>query len=219
MLKEKINELKKALLESSNLAEKMVRESIQGLLKKDENLLEKVMKKKEPMMNESEIKIDRMCTNLIARFQPEASYLRTILMVFRINYELERIGDLAVNISESARFLIKRPEVKPLIDIPMMADISMEMLRDSINSFVDIDTEVAKNVLERDSIVDGLRDQILRELITFMAADPSTIERSIHLIRISRNLERIADLSTNICEDVIFMVEGKIVKHKKDNRI
>jgi len=216
MITEKINILKKKLIEEAGLAEEMVKKSIEGLVEKKKEILEKVIKEYEPKMNEFEIELDELCTNLIALYQPEAGNLRTILMILKINNDLERIGDLAVNISQSALFLIERPLVKPLIDIPRMAEEAIEMLKDAINSFINKDTELAKSVCEKDRIVDGLRDQILRELITYMSSDPSTIERSIHLIRISRCVERIADLSTNICEDVIFMVEGKVIKHHKD---
>lgn len=216
MITEKINILKKKLIEEAGLAEEMVKKSIEGLVEKKKEILEKVIKEYEPKMNEFEIELDELCTNLIALYQPEAGNLRTILMILKINNDLERIGDLAVNISQSALFLIERPLVKPLIDIPRMAEEAIEMLKDAINSFINKDTELAKSICEKDRIVDGLRDQILRELITYMSSDPSTIERSIHLIRISRCVERIADLSTNICEDVIFMVEGKVIKHHKD---
>ena len=132
-----------------------------------------------------------------------------------MNNDLERMGDEAVNIAESSLFLIERPPVKPLIDIPRMAQEAMGMLRDSLSSLIREDTALASSVCQRDDVVDSLRDQILRELITYMASDPSTIERSLHLLRISRSLERIADLSTNICEDVIYMVEGKVIKHHR----
>jgi len=216
MLKEKLNELKKKLIEEANLAQDMVKKSIEGLIKKRREILEKVIKEYEPKMNELEIELDELCTNLIALYQPEAGNLRTILMILKMNNDLERIGDLAVNISESVLFLIEKPPVKPLIDIPRMAEESIDMLKNAINSFINKDAKLAKSVCEKDSVVDNLRDQILRELITYMSSDSSTIERSIHLIRISRCLERIADLSTNICEDVIFMTEGKIIKHHKD---
>ena len=216
MLKEKLNELKKKLIEEADLAQDMVKKSIEGLIKKRREILEKVIKEYEPKMNELEIELDELCTNLIALYQPEAGNLRTILMILKMNNDLERIGDLAVNISESVLFLIEKPPVKPLIDIPRMAEESIDMLKNAINSFINKDAKLAKSVCEKDSVVDNLRDQILRELITYMSSDSSTIERSIHLIRISRCLERIADLSTNICEDVIFMVEGKVIKHHKD---
>jgi len=216
MLEEKLNELKKKLVEEAGLAEGMVKKSIEGLIEKRNEILEKVVKEYELKMNELEIELDELCTNSIALYQPEAGNLRTILMILKMNNDLERIGDLAVNISESALFLIERPPVKPLIDIPRMVQESINMLKNAVNSFIDKDTKLAKSVCQKDTVVDNLRDQILRELITYMSSDPSTIERSIHLIRISRSIERIADLSTNICEDVIFMTEGKIIKHHKD---
>ena len=213
---EKINILKKKLIDMASLAEDMVKNSIKGLIEKRKEILEKVIKEYEPKMNELEIELDELCTNLIALYQPKAGNLRTILMILKMNNDLERVGDLAVNISESALYLIERPPVKPLIDIPRMAEESIDMLKNAIDSFINKDAELAKSVCEKDTIVDGLRDQVLRELITYMSSDPTTIERAIHLIRISRSLERIADLSTNICEDVIFMVEGKVIKHHKD---
>ena len=216
MLEEKLNELKKKLVEEAGLAEGMVKKSIEGLIEKREKILEKGVKEYEPKMNELEIELDELCTNLIALYQPEAGNLRTILMILKMNNDLERIGDLAVNISESALYLVERPPVKPLIDIPRMAQESISMLKNAVNSFINKDTKLAKSVCEKDTIVDNLKDQILRELITYMSSDASTIERSLHLIRISRSLERIADLSTNICEDVIFITEGKVIKHHKD---
>ncbi len=216
MIEGKLDELKKKLVEEAGLAEDMVKKSIEGLVEKRKEILEKVIREYEPKMNELEIELDEFCTNLIALYQPEAGNLRTILMILKINNDLERIGDLAVNISESALFLIERPLVKPLIDIPRMAEETISMLKNAVDSFINKDANLAKSVCEKDAVVDNLRDQILRELITYMSSDPSTIERSIHLIRISRCLERIADLSTNICEDVIFMVEGKVIKHHKD---
>lgn len=213
---ERINELKQRLMEFATLIENMIVKSTDGLLKKKRDLLLEVMEKDEPKANDFEIEIDEICTNLIAQFAPKAVDLRTILMVMQMNNDLERMGDLAVNICQSSVFLIERPLVKPLIDIPRMAQETISILKDSIDSFIKEDATLAKNVCERDDVVDNLRDQILRELITFMTSDPTTVERSIHLMRISNNLERIADLSTNVCEDVIFMVNGRVIKHHKD---
>ena len=216
MFEEKLNELKKKLIEEASFAENMVKKSIEGLIERRKEILDNVINEHEPRMNELEIKLDELCINFIALYQPEAVDLRTVLMILKTNNDLERIGDLAVNISESALFLIERPLVKPLIDLPRMAEETVGMLKDTIDSFINKDAKLARLVCERDATVDNLRDQILRELITYMSSDPSTIERSIHLIRISRSLERIADLSTNISEDVIFMVQGKVIKHHKD---
>jgi phosphate transport system protein len=213
MLRENLETLKEKLIESASLVEDMIGKSIRGLIERDENLLSEVTEQDEVKENTLEIEIDEVCIHLIACYQPQATDLRTILMILKMNNDLERIGDEAVNISESALFLIDKPEVKPLIDIPRMADESEMMLKDTLKSLINEDTRLAKEVCKRDDIVDGLRDQILRELTTFMASDPATIERSLRLIRVSRSLERIADLCTNICEDVIYMVEGRTIKH------
>ena len=205
--------LKRELLEFASLVERMIEDSISGLLKKDTHLLKTVIEQHEPKANRFEIEIDETCVGLIAQYQPKVKELRTILMVMQMNNDLERVGDHAVNIAESALFIIERPAVKPLIDIPRMADLSIKMLKDSLQSFTNEDTELARSVCERDSEVDALGEQVLRELITYMSADTSTIERSLHLLRISRNLERIGDLSTNICEDTIFITEGRVIKH------
>jgi phosphate transport system protein len=213
MFYEKLNRLKEKIIEQGNLVESMIEKSIRGLLNKDKALLLEVLQVDEPRTNEMEIEIDEMCINLIARFQPEARDLRTVIMILKMNNDLERIGDMAVNISESALYLIERPQVKPMIDLPKMAEETIQMLKDGIDSFIKSDAKLAKSVCERDDIVDAYRDQILRELITCMISDPTTIERAIHIDRISRNLERIADLATNIGEDVVYIVEGKIIKH------
>jgi len=215
MLKEELHTLKERLMESASLVEGMIDKSIKGLSGRVRDLLLEVMEKDEVRENELELEIEEICIELLARYQPQAKDLRSILMILKMNNDLERMGDEAVNIAESSLYLIERPPVKPLIDIPRMAQEAMRMLRDSLLSFVREDTALASSVCKRDDVVDGLRDQILRELITYMASDPSTIERSLHLLRISRSLERIADLSTNICEDVIYIVEGKVIKHHK----
>ena len=216
MLEEKIAELRKTLIGYAILVEKMIDDSIQGLLKNDQALLLKVIEKSERKANETEILIDDMCTTIIAQFGPKAKDLRTVLMSLKINNDLERIADHAVNTAESGLFLITQPLVKPLLDIPRMAEATIDMLRDAVSAFVNEDPDMAVSVCDRDQIVDDLASQILRELITYMIADPTTIERALHLLKIARNLERTADLSTNISEDVIYMIEGKVIKHQQD---
>jgi len=218
MLNEKITSLKKELIEYATFVERMIEKSIQGLLKNEENILKAILTREEPKANEIEIHLDELCTTAIAQYEPRAKDLRTILMILKMNNDLERIADHAVNIAESAIFLIARPPVKPLIDIPNLSEIVIKMVKDSIRSFVNETPSLAKEVCSRDFKVNALRDQILRELITFMASDPTTIERSIHLLRIASNLERIGDLTTNICEDVIYAVQGKVIKHHKDEQ-
>jgi phosphate transport system protein len=142
-----------------------------------------------------------------------AKDLRTILMIFKMNEDLERMADHTVNISQSSLRLLENPAVKPLIDIPEMASVAAQMVTDSITAFINEDQALAILVCERDNIIDSLRDKTYQELIDLMRADPANISRCLDLMRIARNLERIADLSTNLCEEVIFMVEGKIIKH------
>ncbi|MGD0663274.1 MAG: phosphate signaling complex protein PhoU [Syntrophorhabdales bacterium] len=213
MLDEKMVDLKRELTEYSTLVQGMIERSIEGLLKKQRLGLLDIIEKDEPRANEWEITLDELCIYTIAQFAPRAKDLRTILMALRINNDLERMGDHAVNIAEDALFLIERPQVKPLIDIPRMAEEATHMVRDSLFSFFHEDSALAKSVCERDSIVDRYAEQSLRELITYMSADPTIVERASRLLNIARNLERIADLSTNIAEDVIFMVEGQLIKH------
>ena len=213
MLKAKITDIKRELIGFASLVEHMIEKSIKGLLdNKRESLLD-ILENDEPKANSLELELDELCTTLIAQFEPRAKDLRTILMIAKMSNDLERMGDHAVNIAESSLFLIERPLLKSMFDIPRMAELTTKMLRDSIDSFINEDTNLAKDVCKRDSTVDDLKDQLLRELITFMNSDSTTIERSLHLIRISGNLERIADLSTNICEDVIFIAKGKVIEH------
>ena len=218
MLEEKMAGLKRRIAEYAGLAESMIEKAVRGLLEKKRDLLVEVIETDEPAANDFEIEVDEACTTLIAQYQPKAKDLRTILMVMKMGNDLERIGDHAVNIAESGLYLIERPQVKPFVDIPRMSEVTIKMLKDGIQAFINEDADLAKSVCERDSIVDELRIQILRELITFMVSDATTIERCLHLIRVSGNLERIADLSTNMCEEVIFMVKGRVIKHHFDER-
>jgi phosphate transport system protein len=216
MHEEKIIRLKRDITAFASLVEKMIESSIDGLVKKNRAILDEVIDEMEERANGFEIDVDEQCIALIAQFGPKARDLRTILMVMQINNDLERMADHAVNIAESARYLIEHPQVKPLIDIPRMADISTQMLKDGVNAFIEENPGLAQSVFTRDEDVDNLGEQILRELITFMTADPTTIERSLHILRVARELERIADLSTNMCEDTIFMVQGRVIKHHKE---
>ncbi len=216
MLIEKMTELKRQLIEFTALIESMIGKSIQGLLDKKEDLLKDVIESDEPRANQYDREIDELCTVLIAQFEPLARDLRTVLMILKMNKDLERMGDHAVNISESAIFLISRPFLRQASsDIRIMAQTTMTMLKDSINAFVNEDVPLAAAVCERDSIVDHLGDTLLEELTGLMKGERDGIERSLHLMRISHNLERVADLSTNICEEVIYIVEGRDIKHHK----
>jgi phosphate transport system protein len=186
--------------------------SIKALKDRAEGLAQDVLEREE-IINNLEIEIDESCLKLLALRQPMAGDLRFITSAMKISAELERMGDLAVNIAERSLELIKHPQLKPLIDIPRMAVMAQAMVRDSLNAFINRDEKLARSVCERDDKVDCLNDQILRELLTYMMEDPETINRAVDLILVGRHLERIADHATNIGEDVIYMVKGKTIKH------
>jgi phosphate transport system protein len=170
-------------------------------------------------VNELQIEVDDRCLKLLALQQPMASDLRLITAAMKINADLERIGDQAVNIAENSLKLMNAAPLRPLIDLPRMAEIAEAMTRDSLDAFVRKDAALARSVLARDDEVDQLKDHIFRVLLTYMMADPGTIERALSLILVSRNLERIADHATNIAEDVIFVVEAKDVRHHHEERL
>jgi len=214
---EELKELKTKLLKMSSLVEEAIRSSIRALVDRKNELAQQVISS-DNAINMLEIEIDELSLRLLALRQPQAGDLRFITSVMKINNDLERMGDLAVNIAERTIELLKFPLLKPLIDIPRMADIAQGMLKDSLDAFVNKDSKLARTVCERDDEVDNLNDQIFRELLTYMLQDPKTIERAVDLILVGRNLERIADHATNICEDVIYMVNGKTIKHHIEER-
>jgi phosphate transport system protein len=209
---EELEGLQARLLEMGGLAEERVRAAVSGLVARDTTLIDKVMHGDEPV-NELHIEIDNRCFTLLALYQPMASDLRSIVAAVKINTDLERVGDLAVNIAEAARRYTNHPAVKKLVDIPQMGDIAQAMLRDALDSFVRRDTGLAHQVLNEDDRLDALKTQVFRELLTYMLDDPTTVEPALDLILVSRHLERIGDHATNIAEDVIFMVSARDVRH------
>ncbi|MEW6040903.1 MAG: phosphate signaling complex protein PhoU [Elusimicrobiota bacterium] len=217
MLEEKITNLKKNLVEFAGLIENMLDWSIKGLTQKDRELLNEVIKNLEPKANHFEIAIEEMCINIIAQYAPKGKDLRIILMVLEMNKDMERAGDHTVNIAQSGLYLIEKPLVKQFIDLPKMTEITKQMFSESINSFVNENTHLAKSVCEKDELVDNLGESILKEAISLMSSDSSTVETDLHFIRISHNLERISDISTNISENVIYLTAGKVIKHHIQN--
>src|SRR5919201_1162530 len=193
--------LRERLLVMGGLAETMIHQSVKALVSREESLVQQVLAHEEEM-DLLCIEIDDRCFTLLALQQPMASDLRFLVAAIKINSDLERIGDQAVSIALRSRQLIREPELKPLIDIPRMARLAQEMVRQSLDAFVRRDAELARRVIDGDDAVDNLRDQVFRELLTYMMADPSTIPRALALILVSRNLERIGDHATNIAEDV-----------------
>jgi len=212
---QELNKLKENLLKMAGLAEQAISNAVEALVQRNTSLAEKTIKEDEKI-NQMEILIDEWCLKLLALHQPLAADLRFITSAMRINIELERIGDLAVNIAERVISLNQEPQLKPYIDIPRMAEITQAMVKDVLDAFVNGDTNLARAVCERDDQVDALNDQVFRELLTYMMADPKTITRAVHLIIVSRCLERIADHTTNIAEGVIFMVKALVIKHHAD---
>jgi phosphate transport system protein len=209
---EELGTLQTRLLEMGGLAEERVRASVQGLVSRDVAVTERVMRGDEPI-NQLHVEIDERCFRLLALYQPMATDLRSIVAAVKINSDLERVGDLAVNIAEAARRYTLHPPVKQLIDIPRMGDIAQSMLHDALDSYVKRDTTLARAVLKCDDELDALKTQVFRELLTYMLSDPSTIEPALDLILVSRHLERIGDHATNVAEDVIFMVSAQDVRH------
>jgi phosphate transport system protein len=209
---EELEALQARLLEMGGLAEERVRAALQGLVTRDTAVIERVMRGDEPI-NELHIEVDNRCFTLLALYQPMATDLRSIVAAVKINTDLERVGDLAVNIAEAAQRYTNHAPVKKLIDIPQMGEIAQVMLRDSLDAFVKRDTTLAKRVLNEDDRLDALKTLVFRELLACMLEDGTTVEPALDLILISRHLERIGDHATNIAEDVIFMVSALDVRH------
>ncbi len=215
---EQLAKLKEQVLRMGGLAEAMTRQVVQALVRRDAALLPEV-RAMETQVNQLHVEIDEACIEIIALRQPAAYDLRFVTAAMKIIIDLERIGDQAINILEAAEDLLGVPPLKPLIDIPRMGEIAQGMLKDALDAYVGGDDELAQRTILRDDSVDQLKDQVFRELLTYMTSDPSTIPRAMDLILVSRHLERIADHATNICEDVIFMVKGKDIRHQAPSKV
>jgi phosphate transport system protein len=214
---EELDELQSKLLEMAGLVEEAIHKSVLSLVDRDECEAQDVLRN-EARINQMEIEIDDFAVGLLALQQPMARDLRFLTAAIKINSDLERMGDLAVNIVERSLSLIHQAPVKPLIDIPRMAKLAESMVRKSLDSFVQREPGLAREVLLSDDAVDDLRDGIYQELVSFMRRDPSTISRALDLIFVARNLERIADHATNIAEDVLFLIQGVDVRHHSEVR-
>jgi len=215
---EELKDLKQRLLQMASLAEESIARAMKALVERDSALAEEVVQSDEAI-NMLEIEVDELSLRLLALRQPIAKDLRFIASALKINSDLERIGDLSVNIAQRTLNLLKEPLLKPLIDLPRMAELAQKMVKDSLDAFVNQDAELARSVCERDDEVDQLNDQIFRELLTYMFQDAKNINRAVDLILVGRNLERVADHATNIAEDVVYMVKGKTIKHHIEEKI
>ena len=201
-----------------SMAESMIQLAVRRLMERSEASAQEVFNK-EDEVDKLQVEVDDMAVKLIALQQPVAADVRFLFMASRIVTELERIADQAVNITQNAQFVLQQASLKPMVDIPIMADIVQKMLRESLTAMTDRNVELAERVRSEESKVDAFRDQIFRTLLTYMMADPGTIQRALSLILISRNLERIGDHATNIAEEVIYMVQGRDVRHTPESAI
>ena len=214
---EELEQLSAKLLEMCSLVESAVQRSITAVTQKDLDAAEEVIRN-EARINQIEIEIDDFAISLLALQQPMAADLRLIVAALKINTDLERMGDLAAAVAQRAKSLIAAPNIKPMIDIPHIAALVQSMVRKSLDAFVGRDAELARSVLASDTAVDNLRTASYHELISFMEHEPGSIRQAVDLIAVVRNLERIADHSTNIAEDVLFMVKGIDVRHHFEGR-
>lgn len=209
--------LKAKLLEMSALVESAVYRSVQGVVEKNEELAQQVLKN-EARINQLEIEVDNLAISLLALQQPMAQDLRLVTAAIKINNDLERMGDLSVSIAQSALALMREPVIRPLIDIPHIAGLAQSMVRKALDAFVNRDAELARSVLASDDAVDNMRTASYHELISFMEKNPEHIPQALYLLSVVRNLERIADHSTNIAEDVLFLIKGIDVRHHNEER-
>jgi len=207
-----LDRIKQSLLRMGGLVEEMIAESQKALVERDAARAEQVIKT-DKEVDLLEMEIDELCHTALARHQPTAVDLRFLVAAMKIDNDLERIGDSAVNIAEAALVLNTEPPLKPYIDLPRLSELTQKMVRESLDAFVQRNVQLALDICSRDDQVDGLYKQLFRELLTYMIADPKTVNRALHLLLIARNLERIADHATNVAEDVIYYVEGRDIRH------
>jgi phosphate transport system protein len=209
---EELAELKQQILRMGSLVEGQIRQALNALIDRNDDLAKEVIDN-DRQVNTMDVAVDEACLELLALQQPAARDLRFITTAMKISTELERMSDLAENICERAIELHEEPQLKPYIDIPLMADRAIKMVGEALDAFVRGDSALARKVLEEDDYIDELNEQIFRELLSFMTENPQTISRAIRLSFISKYIERIADHATNVAELVVYMVEGKIIRH------
>jgi len=217
-LQREIDKLKKQLLLLCAIVDEQVQRAVQALLEGDEQLAQEV-RRRDAQVDQREIEIEEECLKILALHQPVAGNLRFVVSSLKINNDLERIGDLAVNICRKAKVLAAGPPIAIPFDLAGMSTKTQSMLRDSIDAMVNLDPQLAGAVCGRDDEIDQMKRQIRRQTEQLIAADPSRSSELLRLLAVSRNLERIADLATNIAEDVIYLVEGRIVRHQNSNGV
>jgi phosphate transport system protein len=214
---EELQHVKKKLVEMAALVEESITKSLDGLKKKNTDIATEIIEI-DHKIDELEIAIEDMCIELIARHQPVGSDLRFLIGAIKMNNDLERMGDHSVNIADCIKYVIEGPHVAQITNIWSMAKIVKEMLRESVESFIQNDAARAQKVCERDSVVDEIRNETIRLLLTYMLEEPEKIGSAIQYLLVAKNLERIADLSTNICEDVIYIAQARVIKHHAEEK-
>jgi phosphate transport system protein len=215
--RDELDELQQKLLEMAGLVESAIHASVNSLVERDEQQAKEVLWK-EALINQKDLEIDELATRLLALYQPMAKDMRFLTAAMKMNGDLERMGDLAVNITERSLALMKEPPVKPLIDIPKMASLAEAMVHKALDALVKRDEELARAVLVSDDEVDRLQESVTDELVAFMQEERTTVPRAVDLMFIAHDLERIADHATNIAEDVLFLVRGIDVRHHSERR-
>lgn len=214
LIKPKLDEIRNKLIEMAEIADTMLENAVKAIIECDGKYLSSVADLEEKL-DKMEVENESLIITTIARFQPEAKYLRILVMDLFVNRDLERIGDHAENIKEQAEHIITKPKLKEYIDLPIMTDITIGMVRDAVKCLETLDTELARDVISRDDKVDALNEQIIRDLYTYMVEDPKNIKVGIRLITVASNIERVADIATNLAEEVIYMKEGKMLRHQE----
>ncbi|MGB9766959.1 MAG: phosphate signaling complex protein PhoU [Sulfurihydrogenibium sp.] len=214
LIEPRLKEIRERLINMAELVENMIENSIKAIIEHNPEYL-KYVETNEDIVDKMEVENESLIITTMARYQPEAKYLRFLVMDLFVNRDLERLGDHAENIKEHAQSILQKPKIKEYVDLPVMTEISIQMLKDAIKSFIDMDTELAREVIKKDDEVDLLEEQIIRELYTYMVEDPTTIKVGLRLIDVVKNLERVADIATNLAEEVIYMKEGKMLRHQE----
>lgn len=215
---EELIELNRMISEIASEVEDMIARSIKSLIDKNMIMAQEVINN-DKKIDGMEIAIDNQAIKVLGLYQPGAKDLRIITMIMKINNDLERIGDHSVSIAKLSLYLSEQPEIKPLIDIPRMADKSIEMLRDALKCFINTDADTAVLVCKKDDEVDNLETQIVRELMTYIMSDPQILDRAFRLIFVARHLERVADLATNIAEGAYYAATGEVLKHHRTSEM
>ncbi len=214
LIKPRLEEIRDRLIKMAELADTMLENAVKAIIEHDKSYL-KIVEELEEEVDRMEVENESFIITTIARFQPEAKYLRMLVMDLFVNRDLERIGDHAENIKEQAERIIEKPKLKEYIDLPKMTEITLGMVRDAVKSLETLDTELARDVIQRDDQVDELNEKIIKELYKYMVEDPEKIKVGIRLITVASNVERVADIATNLAEEVIYMKEGKMLRHQE----